>query len=109
MSHMHRNCEKNLYIEIWYEQVPLTGKQHTRNGKITENQLLHMQKLPCRTATKMTCVCCNRHMQKNVCKMYNKVDYDFTNFVVSQCLQHVSNSVHEEQYICSSCGKRNKW
>ena len=37
--------------------------------------------------------------------MYNKVDYDFTNFVVSRCLQHVSNSVHDEQYICSSCDK----
>ena len=37
--------------------------------------------------------------------MYNKVDYDFTNFVVSQCLQHVANSVHDEQYICSSCDK----
>ena len=47
-------------------------------------------------------------MQKHVCKMYNNVDYDFTNFVVSQCLQHVSNSVHEEQYICSSCDKRLK-
>ena len=35
--------------------------------------------------------------------MYNKVDYDFSCFVVSQCLQHVSNSVHEEQYICTSC------
>ena len=37
--------------------------------------------------------------------MYNKVDYDFTNFVVSQCLQHVSNSVHDRQYICSTCDK----
>ena len=54
---------------------------------------------------KMTCVCCNRHMQKHLCKMYNKVDYDFTNFIVSQCLQHVSNSGHDEQYICSSCDK----
>ena len=51
------------------------------------------------------CVCCNRHMQKHACKMYNKVDYDFTNFVVSQCLQLVLNSVHEEQYICLSCDK----
>ena len=47
-------------------------------------------------------------MQKHVCKMYSKVDYDFTYFVVSQCLQHVSNSVHEEQYICTSCDKRLK-
>ena len=37
--------------------------------------------------------------------MYNKADYDFSYFVVSQCLQHVSNSVHEEQYICTSCDK----
>ena len=37
--------------------------------------------------------------------MYNKVGYDFTNFVVSQCLQHVANCVHDEQYICSSCDK----
>ena len=47
-------------------------------------------------------------MHKHVCKMYHKVDYDFTNFVVSQCLGHVSNSAHEEQYICASCDKRLK-
>ena len=44
-------------------------------------------------------------MQKHLCKMYNKLDYNFTNFVVSQCLQHVSNSLHDDQYICLSCGK----
>ena len=60
----------------------------------------------CKSCNKKLHVCCNRDMQKHVCKMYNKLDYDFTNFVVSQCLQHVSNSVHEEQYICSSCDKR---
>ena len=55
---------------------------------------------------KIICVCCNRHMQKHVCKVYTKVDYDFTYFVVSQCLQYISNSVHEEQYIsCTSCDK----
>ena len=46
---------------------------------------------------KMPCVCCNRHITEHVCKMYNKVDYDFTNFIVSQCLQHVSNSLHDKQ------------
>ena len=40
--------------------------------------------------------------------MYNKVDYDFTNFVVSQCLGHILNSAHEEQYICALCDKRLK-
>ena len=29
--------------------------------------------------------------------MYNKVDYDFTNVVVSQYLGHVLNSAHGEQ------------
>ena len=52
-----------------------------------------------------TCLCCSRHMQKHVCKMYNKVDYDITNFVVSECLGHVSNSAHEAQYICALCDK----
>ena len=37
-----------------------------------------------------------------------KIDYDFTNFVVSQCLRHISNSAHEEQYICASSDKRLK-
>ena len=64
-----------------------------------------MQKLPSRTAKKNTCVCCNRQMQKHVCKIYNKTDYDFSYFVVSQCLQHLSNSIHEEQYMCTSCDK----
>ena len=54
---------------------------------------------------KQSHVCCNRHMEKHVCKMYSKADYDFTNFVVSWCLQHVANSVHDEQYIFSSCNK----
>ena len=67
-----------------------------------------MQKLPHTTTTKITHVCCNRHMEKHVCKMYNKVDCDFTNFVVSQHLGHVSNFAHEEQYICALCDKRLK-
>ena len=64
-----------------------------------------MQKLPSRTTTKMTCVCCNRQMKKHVCKMYNKEDYEFSYFVVSQCLQHLAKSTHEVQYICISCNK----
>ena len=53
----------------------------------------------------MTCVSCNRQMQKHVCKIYNKEDYKFSYFVVSQCLQHLPNSIHEVQYICTSCNK----
>ena len=40
--------------------------------------------------------------------MYNKVDYDFTNFIVSWCVGHVLNSANEDQYICASCDKRLK-
>ena len=40
--------------------------------------------------------------------MYNKVDYGFTSFVVSQCLGHVSNSTNKEQYICPLHDKRLK-
>ena len=64
-----------------------------------------MQELPLILQPKFTCVCCNTDIHKHVCKMYNKVDYDFTHFVVSQCLGHVSNSAHEEQYIFASCDK----
>ena len=47
-------------------------------------------------------------MQKDISKMYNKLDYDYTSFVVSQCLGHVSHSENTEQYICASCDKRLK-
>ena len=68
-----------------------------------------MQELPLTTPTKCTCVCCNTDVQKDICKMYNKAGYDFTNFVVSQCLGHVSNPANnEDQYICASYDKRLK-
>ena len=44
----------------------------------------------------------------DICKMYNKVDFDFRSFVVSWCLGHVSNSANKDQYICASCDKRLK-
>ena len=58
----------------------------------------HLQLQP-----KCTCVFHNTDVQKDISKMYNKVDYDFTSFVVSKCLGHVSNSGNAEQYICASC------
>ena len=61
----------------------------------------HLQLQP-----KCTCVCCNTDVQKDICKVYNKAGYDFTSFVVSQCLGHVSNPANnEDQYICESCDK----
>ena len=68
-----------------------------------------MQELPLTISTKCTCVCCNTDVQKDTCKVYNKAGYDFTCFVVPQCLGHVSNPANnEDQYICTSCDKRLK-
>ena len=67
-------------------------------------KICHLQLQP-----KCTCVCCNRGVQKDTCKVYNKAGYDFTHFVVSQCLGHVSNPANnEDQYICTSSHKRLK-
>ena len=63
----------------------------------------HLQLQP-----KCTYVCCNTDVQKDISKTYNKVDYDFLSFVVSQCLGCVSNSANKEKYICPSCDKRLK-
>ena len=63
------------------------------------------------------CKSCHEELQQklyvcvvtNRCRnMYAKCTTNKTNFsyfVVSQCLQHVSNSVHEDQYISMSCEK----
>ena len=74
------------------------AKSQKTNSYICKNCHVELQQ-------NMTCVCCNRHMQKHLCKMYNKLNYDFTNFVVSLCLQHASHALHDDQYICSSCNK----
>ena len=52
------------------------------------------------------CVCCSRSVEKSMCQLYNKVDYDFSNFVVSRCLPHVRDCIDEQKYICLSCHKR---
>ena len=52
------------------------------------------------------CVCCSRNVEKSMCQLYTKADYDFSNFVVSQCLPHVRDCEDEQKYICLSCHKR---
>ena len=108
MSHMWENYEKmctfkfdmNKYSSLQNQILEMPKSQRT-NSYICKS--CHFQLQP-----KFTCVCCNTNRHKHVIKMYNKVDYDFINFVVSWCLGHVSNSAHEEQYICASCDKRLK-
>ena len=51
-------------------------------------------------------VCCSRNVEKSMCQLYMKADYDFSNFVVSQCLPHVGDCADEQKYIYLSCHTR---
>ena len=109
MSHMQENYEKNVYIEIWYEQILFAAKWDTGNAKnYREPTLTYARAATYNSNEKLhvwvgTDICRNMYV-----KCTTKVDYDFTNFVVSQGSGHVSNSAHEEQYICALCDKRLK-
>ena len=67
-----------------------------------------MQDLLHTTAKNVVCVCCSRNVEKSMCQLYRKADYDFSTFVVSRCLPHVRDCEDEEKYTCLSCHKRLK-
>ena len=104
MKMMKKMCtlkfDMNKYSSL-ENNIKEMAKSHKTNSCICKSCHVQLQQ-------KITCQCFNRHMQKQLCKMYNKVDYDFTHFVVSQCLGDVSNSAQEEQYICALYDKRLK-
>ena len=52
------------------------------------------------------CVCCDQEVDKHLCILYVKDNYDFTQYVVSQCLCKISNNDEETWYICKSCDRR---
>ena len=45
-------------------------------------------------------------LRKSMCQLYRKADYDFSNFIVFQCLANVRDCKDEEKYLCLSCHKR---
>ena len=66
-----------------------------------------MQHLLHATTTKFCmCVCCSRNVEKSMCQLYMKADYDFSNVGVSECLPYVRDCEDEQKYICLSCHKR---
>ena len=75
---VEKNCtlklDTNKYSSLENDIQEMAKSQKT-NSYICKNCDVELQQ-------NMTCVCCNRHMQKHLCKMYNKLNYDFTNFVV---------------------------
>ena len=80
-------CEKTM-------KKMFTLKFHMNKYSSLQNKILEMPKSKrtncyiCKSdqlqlQPKCTCVCCNTYVHKHICKMYNKVDYHFTSFVVS--------------------------
>ena len=106
--HVTKQCKKILTLKFYMDKYSLLEnkaqqmlRSHRMNCYICKSCHLQLQ-------SKCTCVCCNTDVHKDICQMYNKVEYDFSSFAVSQCLGHVANSANEEQYICVSCDKRLK-
>ena len=48
------------------------------------------------------CVSCGREVTKKMCKIYQKDEYDFKQFVVLQCLGWCISET-DSSYICLSC------
>ena len=74
---------KFFYIEIWYGWILHTGKQDTRNAEIKQKNCYMCKNCHSQLQPKWKCVCCNTDVHTDICKMYNKVDSDFSSFVVS--------------------------
>ena len=94
---MTKQWKKCWHWNLIGTNTPYWKTRHNKCWKQTEQTYIckscHVQLQP-----KCTCVCCNTDVQKDISKMYNKLDYDFTGFVVSQCLGHVPNSGNVNQY-----------
>ena len=66
--------DMNRYSSLEHNIQEMAKSQKT-NSYICKSCHVELQQ-------KITCVCCNRHMQKHVCKMYNKMEYDFTKILL---------------------------
>ena len=96
-------------LTLKFDMDKYSSLKNTTQEMLKSNRTIHYICKTChiQLQPKCTCVCCNRAVQKDICKIYDKAGYDFRSFVVSQCLGHVSHPVNnEDQYICTSCDKR---
>ena len=66
---------KHKYSSLKYKMPPIThipnNRRHTCKTCYVELQ------------QNFVCVCCRRNVEKSMCKLYRKADYDLSNFVVS--------------------------
>ena len=109
MSYMWQNNEKMFTLKFDMDKYSSLESMIIEMLKSNRMNCYICRSCHSELQPKCTCVCCNTDVQKDISKMYNKVDYDFSCFVVLRCLRHVSNPANnEDQYICASCDKRVK-
>ena len=96
MSDMWQNNEKMLTLKFDMAKYSLLENKTWEMLKTNRMNCYICKSCHLQLQARCTCVCCNTDVQKDICKMYNKVDYDFSSFVVSQCLGQVANSGNEE-------------
>ena len=83
-------CDKTMkkMLTLKFDMDKYSKLENTTLEMLTSNRTTQYICKTCHVKfqPKCTCVCCNRAVQKDICKIYNKAGYDFRSFVVSQCL-----------------------
>ena len=80
-----------------------TGVHSTfANSKFDGNNMYICKTCDRNFQDKFVCMSCGREVTKKVCKIYQKKEYDFKQFVVLQCLGECISET-DSSYICLSC------
>ena len=70
------------------------------NNKTAQTKRYICMKCHSQIQPKFQCVSCNLYADMHLCKHDNMDDYDFKQYMVSRCLQHVSHEEDDPKYIC---------
>ena len=88
---------------VFHKEIYSSGVHSTfGNGKFYGNKMYICKTCDRNFQDKFVCVTCGRGVTKKMCKIYQKNEYDFRQFVVFQFL---GNCIYEtgSAYICLSC------
>ena len=100
------SCGNNTFRKsmiVFHQERYGAGVHSTfANGKFDGNSMYICKNCDRNFQDKFVCVSCGRGVTKKMCKIYQKDEYDFRQFVVFQCL---GDCVYEtgSAYICLSC------
>ena len=89
--------------KIYAENTPSKMNCITNETKRYTCMKCHSQIQP-----QFQCVSYNLYINMHLCKHYSMNDYDFKQYVVSRCLQHITDEQDEPKYICLLCDKTTK-